>query len=50
MLRNGEKRGNKIGQSRRQNKGKTTWKHSHNDRMSSDHSVDGQSTATDSQN
>ena len=46
ILKNGEKRGNRIGQSRRQNKGKTTWKPSNNDRVCSDNCVDGESTVT----
>lgn len=45
-FRNGEKRGNWIGQLRRGNKDRTTWKPSNNDTVCSDYFADGELTAT----
>ena len=46
ILRNGEKREKWIGQLRRENKDKTTWKPCDSDRVCSDHFVDGEPTVT----
>ena len=46
ILRNGEKREKWIGQLRRENRDKTTWKPCDNDRVCSDHFFDGEPTVS----